>query len=182
MNTLPLLFSFHDQIICLLYMLSGKYVRIDRLLYLHDIGVWETRETAQQKDVDYYTAAGLDPAINKLHWMLCGFEGAVLIMHSNIFPDYTAAQRQPIADQWFTAMFGRFKSNPRLTFGSPLAEDAEKLCARLRTATGQLTFQNVLSEICGFMALFSESKARSYFDFWDPIINKRQPALRKTGS
>jgi hypothetical protein len=79
-------------------------------------------------------------------------------------------------------MFGRFKSHPRLTFDSALADDAEKLCAKLRTATGQLTFQNILSDVCGFMALFSQSKAQSYFNFWDAVLNKRQPGLRKTGS
>ena len=32
-------------------------------------------------------AAGLDPAINKLHWFLCGFEGAVLVRNSDMFPE-----------------------------------------------------------------------------------------------
>ncbi len=31
MNTLPVYFSFHDQIICLLYLLNGKFVRLTRL-------------------------------------------------------------------------------------------------------------------------------------------------------
>ena len=79
-------------------------------------------------------------------------------------------------------MFARFKGNPRLTFDSPLTNDAEALCAKLRTATGQLTFQNVLSDISGFMALFSKDRAQSYFDFWDAVLNKQQPFLHKTGS
>ena len=83
-------------------------------------GVWEEAETAQKRDVDFYKEAGLDPAINKLHWFLCGFEGAVLARNSDMFPDYPLAQRQVIADRWFSAMFVRFKGHPRLTFESPL--------------------------------------------------------------
>lgn len=182
MNTLPLLFSFHDQIICLLYVLSGKYVRIDRLLYLHDVGVWETRETAQQKDVEFYKAAGLDPVINMLHWLLCAFEGAVLVRNSDLFPDYPLAQRQTMADRWFSAMYIRFKGDRRAAYGSPLIHEAEKLCAKLRTASGQLTFQNLLADICSFMAVASKDKAQKYFDFWDATLSKREPSLRKTGT
>jgi len=181
-KAMPVYLSFHDQILCLIYLLNGKYLNLQRLFYVYDIGVWKAAESAQKRDVYFYKAAGLDPATNKLHWLLCGFEGAVLIMNSDIIPNYPVARRQPIADRWFTAMFGRFKSHPRLTFDSALADDAEKLCAKLRAATGQLTFQNILSDVCGFMALFSQSKAQSYFNFWDAVLNKRQPGLRKTGS
>ncbi len=182
MKAMPVYLSFHDQILCLLYLLSGKFVSMPRLFYVYDIGVWEKAESAQKRDLDFYTAAGLDPAVNQLHWLLCAFEGAVLIMNSDFFPNYPAQKRQPIADRWFSAMYARFKGGGRLTYGSPLADDAEKLCARLRTATGQLTFQNVLSDICGLMSLSSKSQAQKYFDFWNSTLNKHQPDLRKTGS
>jgi hypothetical protein len=181
MNALPFYFSFHDQIICLLYLLNGKFVRLQRLLYLYDFGIWETTETAQKRDADFYSEAGLDPAVNKLHWFLCGFEGAVLVRNSDVFPDYSLAQRQAIADCWFAAMFARFKGHPRLTFGSSFTGDAEKLCAKLHTATGQMSFHNMLAEISGFMALFSESHGRRYFEFWDAAINKRKPVLQDAG-
>ena len=69
----------------------------------------ERRDSSQKRDIDFYTAAGLDPAANKLQWLLCGFEGAALIMHSTDFPDYPPSQRQAIADRWFAVMFARFK-------------------------------------------------------------------------
>lgn len=177
-NAMPALFSFHDQVICLLYLLIGKFVRLNRLLYLYDVGVWEKTETAQKRDLGFYAEAGLDPAINKLHWFLCGFEGAVLARNSDIFPDYSLAQRQAVADRWFATMFARFKGHARLTFGSLYADEAEKVCAKLRTATGQLSFQNMLADICGFMALTSKSQAQNYFDFWDAVLNRRKPIPR----
>jgi len=182
MNTLPFYFSFHDQVICLLYLLNGKFVRLQRLLYLYDVGLWEATETAQKRDADFYAEAGLDPAINKLHWFLCGFEGAVLVRNADVFPDYSLAQRQAVADRWFATMFTRFKGHARLTFGSPLAGEAEKLCAKLLTSTGQLSFHGMLNEICSFIELSSKSHAQSYFEFWDAVINKRKPVPRRAGA
>ena len=181
MNALPFYFSFHDQITCLLYLLNGKFVRLSRLLYLYDVGVWEVGNSAQKRDVDFYEGAGLDPAINKLHWFLCGFEGAVLVRNANIFPDYPLAQRQLIADRWFSAMFMRFKGHPRLTFNSQFTGAADKLRAKLLTSTGQLSFHDMLEEICGLIALFSEDKAQCYRDFWQAVLNKQTPVPRPAG-
>jgi len=178
MSGMPFYFSFHDQVVCMLYLLNGKFLQLQRLLYLYDLGSWEAFETAQKRDLDFYKDAGLDPAINKLHWFLCGFEGAVLIRNADMFRDYPLAQRQPIADLWFAAMFHRFKYQRRLTFGSSLADEAEILCAKLRTSTGQMSFGDMLTEVSGFIALFSKDSAQSYFDFWDAVINRRKPAER----
>jgi len=178
MNELPFYFSFHDQIFSLLYLLNGKFVKLQRLLYLYDVGPWGAAETAQKRDVDFYKEAGLDPAINKLHWFLCGFEGAVLARNSDIFPDYPIAQRQVIADRWFSGMFMRFKGHPRLTFESRFTGEADKLCAKLLTSTGQLSFQGMLAEICSLIALFSKDHAQRYHDFWSAVLNRRAPVPR----
>ena len=159
----------------LLYLLNGKFVRLKRLLYLYDLGVWEVGNTAQKRDVDFYTGAGLDPAINKLHWFLCGFEGAVLVRNSNLFPDYPLALRQVIADRWFSMMFMRFKGQPRLTFESRFTGEADELCAKLWISTGQLSFQAMLTEICSLIALFSKDNAHRYHDFWSAMLNKQKP-------
>ena len=174
-HAMPALFSFHDQVMCLLYLLNGKFVRLKRLLYLYDLGVWEVGNTAQKRDVDFYTSAGLDPAINKLHWFLCGFEGAVLVRNSNLFPDYPLALRQVVADRWFSMMFMRFKGQPRLTFESRFTGEADELCAKLRISTGQLSFQAMLTEICSLIALFSKDNAHRYHDFWSAVLNKQKP-------
>jgi hypothetical protein len=178
MNTRPSYFSFHDQIICLFYLLNGKFVRLNRLLYLYDVGVWEAGNSAQKRDVDFYKDAGLDQAINKLHWFLCGFEGAVLVRNSDAFPDYPLAQRQVIADRWFSDMFMRFKGHARLTFESRFTGEADKLCAKLLKSTGQLSFQGMLTEICSLIALFSKDNAQRYHDFWDAVLNRREPIQR----
>jgi Glycosyl transferase family 2 len=178
LRTQPFLFSFHDQIICLLYLLNGKFVRLKRLLYLYDVGPWEKTESAQDRDMSFYKGGGLDLAVNKLHWFLCAFEGAVTIRNSDLIPDYPMTQRQPIADLWFSAMFHRFKSQERLTFESSLTGEADKLCEKLRKMPGQMSFHDMLADLAHFMALSSKDGAQRYFDVWNAIINRRKPAER----
>ena len=181
MNTMPAFFSFHDQIISLLYLLNGKFVHLKRLLYLYEMGPWQEAESAHERDLSYYKSAGLDPAINLLHWFMCGFEGAVLIRNGGQFPDHSLALRQIIADRWFSTMFLRFK-NPRSAYGSVFKGEAEKLHAKLLTSTGQLSFEGMLAEICGLMALCSADLAQRYFDFWLAAVNKRVPAIQSAPS
>jgi len=176
MRAMPAIFSFHDQIMCLLYLLNGKFISLPRLIYLYDLGLWEEPESGQRRDLDFYTAAGLDPAINKLHWYICAFEGAVLARNSDMFPDLPIAQRQAIADNWSSLMFVRFMNQARLAFGSPFTDEADQLCAKLRAITAPQSFSAMLADICSLTALFSMDKAQGYFDFWDAIINKRNLA------
>lgn len=166
MRGLPFYFSYHDQIMSLLYLLHGKFVRLNRLLYAYDIGAWERPETAQKKDADFYRAAGLDPVMNLLHWYLCGFEGAVLARNGPELAGCMPMQRQAIADRWFLTMFMRFRGLARQSFDSPFADRAQQICAKLRTSTGPLEFTDMLEEICNVIALSSEPNAHRYYDFW----------------
>jgi hypothetical protein len=173
---MPCSLSFHDQITCLLYLLNGRFVRLPRVIYGYDFGPWEDIQSAQRRDMAFYKAAGLDPAISKLHWFLCGFEGAILIRNGDVFPDHAPAARQAMADQWFSMMFQRFLVNPRLVNGSAFAAQADALCAKLRASQGHLSFVDMLSDICHFIALFSADKAQAYLSFWAGMLKPRRQA------
>lgn len=175
-NAMPAPFSFHDQIFSLLYLLNGKFVRLNRLLYQYDIGDWERPDSSQKRDIDFYTEAGLDPAVNVLHWFLCGFEGAVLVRNASLFPELPAAKRQGITDFWFSLMFDRFKNDARTTLDSRFAGQAGKVREKLLQSTGRLLFPDMLKELRDFIALFSADRANAYYDFWDAMINKGEPA------
>lgn len=170
----PFLFSFDDFLSVLLFLLRGKFAQFDRLIFAYNMHQWEVYESAQREDLKYYTAASLDPAINKLHWFLCAFEGALLIRNLALIPDYSLDQRQAMADYWFATMFKRFESRKREDFGSPLSADADKLCAKWKGASGQLTFEAMLADICQFLALKSSDDAMRYFAFWSNILGLRQ--------
>jgi hypothetical protein len=167
---MPFPFSFHDQISCLLYLLNGKFARVRRLMYLYDVGEWEKPESAQKRDRDFLNAAGLDPAVNKLHWFICAFEGAVLIRNSDMFPDYPLAQRQAMADRWFATMFHRFANSRRDAFGSRFSRDADLLCDKWRSSAGRLSFHDMLADISTFMALSSSDKAETFSRYWDATL------------
>ena len=49
---------------------------------------------------------------------------------------------------------------------------AEALRAKWKTNVGQLSFETMLAELCGFLALSSKDNARKYFDFWNPILSR----------
>jgi hypothetical protein len=170
----PFRLSFDDQICSLLYLLRGKFAHVDRLLYVYDQHNWETRESAQREDLKCYTAASLDPAVNKLHWLLCAFEGAALVRNLTLKPSYTLAQRQSFADYWFGAMFRRFQRDPREGYGSPLSDQADSLCEKWKAAAGQLSFKMILGDICQFLALTSPEHATRYFNYWSNVIGLRQ--------
>jgi hypothetical protein len=177
MRSMPFFFSFHDQVMCLLFLLNGKFVTIPNLLYAYDVGPWEDPVSAQKLDARHYTESGLDPAISKLHWFLCAFEGAILIRSGDVVPDHAPAKRQAMADQWFSLMFQRFLSNPRLAFGSQFVTQADALCDRLRASQGRLSFIDMLSDICRFIALFSDEKAQGYLSFWAELLRPRKAAV-----
>jgi hypothetical protein len=182
MSSMPTYFSFHDQIQCLLYLMSGKFFRINRLIYGYDVGPWENSVSAEQRDMEFYRTSGLDPAINKLHWFICGFEGAALALNSDIFPDIPRPQRQQVADRWFSQMFARFAGQPRQAFGSALTGEAEALCAKLVASTGQLSFDGMLAQISGFMALCSEERGERYFAFWNNVLKQTRAAAMQKAS
>ncbi len=170
----PFKFSFDDQICSVLYLLRGKFAALDRLLYVYDQGNWEEHGTAQAEDLKWYKAASLDPAINKLHWLLCAFEGAVLIRTVALTLDLAPNVRQQIADVWFTTMFLRFMAHPRDDGGSPLAGEAEKLCVKWKAASGQLAFEPILADICEFMALTSPPHAMAYLKYWADLLSAKR--------
>ena len=177
MTSMPFYFSFHDQIQSLLYLLDGKFIKVERLLYCYDVGVWEAGATAENRDVAFYQAAGLDPIINIIHWLLCAFEGAVLARNATIFPNYQLSQRQAIADRWFSTKFAGFVRGSRSTFGSEFEDEGQRIRAKLLASTGQLSFKGLLTEICNVIALFSTDKAQRYYAFWDAQINQASNGL-----
>jgi hypothetical protein len=169
--TMPFDFSFRDQIQCLLYLLNGKFVRLKRLMYLYDAGEWDTADKAQNVDLIFYTRSNQDPAINRLHWFICGFEGAVLIRNADVFPDYALPVRQAMADRWFSTMFMRFKNSTRSTFGSAHTGAADALYEKWKVSAGQLSFHDMLKDTCDFMALSSQDHAQKYSGYWSAMLS-----------
>ena len=163
----PLAFPFDDQLSSMLYLIAGKFARMTRLMHVHDTRL---PDAVRRAEAFFHERSHLDPAINKFNWLLCGFEGATLIRHANLPARYSPQQRQAMADLWFSAMFARFKAQPREAHGSRLAGEAETMCARWKDATSRRSFADLLADICQFMALSSQESALKYFAFWSAML------------
>ena len=167
----PLAFPFDDHLSSMLHLVAGKVARMTRLMHVHDA---VNADAVRGAEASFYKRSHLDPAINKLNWFLCGFEGATLIRHAGLPSVYSPQQRQAMADLWFSAMLSRFKAQPREAFGSPLTGEADKMCAHLRDTAGRLSFADMLADICQFLALSSQENALKYFAFWSALLGLRQ--------
>jgi hypothetical protein len=162
----PFVFPFHDQVLSLLHLLAGRFVDIGRLMVAYDNMNWETAESGATSERAHYAAAGMDPAIGRLSWLLCAFEGAWLTLHSRYGAGHTLEQRQAIGARWFQVMFARFAGDNRGNFGSSLGPQADLLCQKWRGLYPNFDLQVLLADITDFIALHSPEKAKLYRDFW----------------
>jgi hypothetical protein len=165
----PFVFPFHDQLLSLMHLLEGRHVDVGRLVLAYDNMNWESVDKAANSDTSGYSAAGMDPAFGRLHWLLCAFEGAWLTLHSRYGAAHTPEQRQAIANRWFEVMFARFAGDSRGNFGSSLGPQADLLCQKWRGLYPHFDLQVLLADICDFIALHSPEKAGLYRDFWQGL-------------
>jgi hypothetical protein len=172
----PIAFSFHERIVSLLALLAGRFVHINRLLFAYDSPHEETSPRVADDHLKQYTRAGMDPAFARLHWLLLAFEGARLIVHSRFGAKLTASERQRAAGRWFQAMFGRFAGGATGNFGSKLGSHADAICAKWRARYPNFQLDELLDDICIFMAMFAPAKAELYRAFWTGPSGDAVPA------
>jgi len=163
----PFQMPFRDNVFTLIYLLAGRFPSINRLAFIYDNANWDSVEQATANDLRYYAAAGLDPAIHKLHWLLCGFEGASVAMRSRFALPLAPAQRQAVAARWFELMFRRFVGSVRQ--GPALAAPAQMIVDRLLGSYPNFQLETLLGGICDYMALFSAEHAQAYGRFWREV-------------
>jgi hypothetical protein len=165
----PLSLSFHDHFFSLIYLLCGRFVHVGRIAFIYDNANWETVDVGAGRDLKVYAAAGLDPAIRQLQWMLCGFEGASIILQSRFGLRHSLAERQAMANQWFEVMFRRFVGDANARYDSKLTAEANHLHAKWRQGFPNFTLDSLLADICAFIALTSPEKAEAYRAFWTGV-------------
>ncbi len=167
----PFQLPFHDNLFSLIYLLAGRLVGVGRFTVIYDNANWDAVNTAQENDLRYYRAAGMDPIIRQIHWLLCGFEGACIALRTPFGAACSSAQRQAAASKWFELMLRRFAGDRGQSFGSALVEPANAITERVWASLPSFALDRLLDEICALIAIFSEEKAALYRDFWGPMIS-----------
>jgi hypothetical protein len=167
----PFTFSFSDQIFSISYLLCGRFVNINRIIYSYDMYQWQNAERGAAKDMQYYTLAGFDPSIIRLHWLICALEGAKTILNPSLGQAVTLDERQAIARKWFALMHNRVRTSVGRSF--PLSDskfDSEATALRDKWLNMKdVSLDVLLMDICGFMALSSQEASFKYYSYWSSV-------------
>ena len=164
----PFKFSYHDQLMSMLYLALGRTLQVDGVVYFYDLGEWETAEKTFAKDRAMYVAAGLPPATDQLHYLLCAMEGG-LLLNSRVMAGQSF-DRGRMIQLWFGNMFDRFRKFPR----PPLDSDGPYAAAVVRLREKWIAQQDVdlnelLLDVSDALEKHDTGIARGYFEFWSTL-------------
>jgi hypothetical protein len=139
---------------------------VNRVLYQYNNSNWDTPERALESDLRYFHDCALDGSIVRLMWLMCGLEGANIVLGKFKTFDLSAEERGAVADQWFQGMYTRFLNmSARTDPSSRLDRQAIALCNKWRQ-TSQILLGPLLADIAEFIALSDREGGQRYFDFW----------------
>jgi hypothetical protein len=169
MERLPYKFSFHDQLISMLYLALGRTLQLDRVVYFYDLSEWETHEKSLSKDRAMYVQAGLPLEIDRLHWLLCGMEGGFLL-NSRLLAERGRYDRKQLSDLWFANMFARFKHHYRETgYESNLMCEGTKRLKEKWIDAAEVNLSELLIDMCDVLESVAPAVADRYFQFWSTL-------------
>ena len=165
-RTLPFSFPFLDQVVALMFLSSGKFISANRILYEYDNSTWDTPERALQTDLQYIKSCGLDGSIVRLMWLICGLEGANIVLGKFKNLDMPTEERNAVAEKWFQGMYIRFRNmSDRTDISSRFDRQAVALCDKWKN-TSQNLRGPLLADIAEFIALSTRDGGEKYFKFW----------------
>ena len=168
-GALPYKFSFHDQLISLLYLALGRVLQINRVVYFYDLGDWETPEGSLAKDRAFYNHAGLPLEYDRLHWLFCALEAA-LLLKSQLVAEKAHYNTAPLADLWFQTMYHRFKHHNRESGYEQTIANVETLKFR-KALLSQPTvdLNGLLLDLCDLLEIADKAGGERYFSFWSTL-------------
>jgi hypothetical protein len=169
MESLPYRFSYHDQLVSLLYLTLGRVLQVDRVVYYYDLGDWETPSGSLSKDRASYLQAGLPVEYDRLHWLFCAMEGAFLLK-SRLLAQKVSFDCTTLSDLWFRSIFARFKHHDRESGQEQNAASAATLAVKNKwSAEPQIDLNELLLDVCDVLEIADSEGAKRYFDFWSTI-------------
>jgi hypothetical protein len=167
-ESFPYKLSFHDQLVSLVYLASGRIATVERVVYFYNLGIWETSEGTLEKDRSTYREAGLPIEVDRLHWLICAMEGAYLL-RSKFLSDYPYDRGRTV-DAWFSTYFTRFKHLTRESgYSSGLANDATQRVREKWIDADQANLNELLLDICDVFEAVDKPGAERYFNYWSTL-------------
>ena len=169
LKQLPYSFSFHDQLLTLLYIAIGRVVQIERIVYFYDLGEWETGSGTLVKDRSTYTSAGLPIEVDRLHWLICGLEGA-LLLRSRVLSSVATFDTGRMVDLWFSTNCMRFRQWGRESgyVDSAVNVATQRVRDKWLVET-EANLNELLLDLCDVFEIVDPDGARRYFDYWSTV-------------
>jgi hypothetical protein len=164
---IPFNFVFRDFILSILSLLQGRYVRVERVIYIYNNENWDSAELCMKSDLKYYMADGFDDSLILLHWLICAMEGARAIFGAPLAQAPSPQERAQVASVWYGNMLGRARmsQNWRQALSSPRADEASRLADKWLSKK-EVSLDGLLEDLCMFFSAFSAEKALTYYKFW----------------
>jgi len=169
LDRLPFKFSYHDQLLSMLYLAHGQVRQIEGVAYFYDLGEWETPEKSLAKDRAIYAAAGLPADIDRIHWLLCALEGGFLL-NSQLIAGRSSYDAARMTGLWFSTMYQRFRVHRRATEyrSNPFNDAVAKLCGKWLNLP-QANLNELLIDVSDAIQAADPNAAQRYFEFWSTI-------------
>lgn len=179
LDSLPIAASFHDQLLCALLVASGRVVTVPGTVYVYDATQWSRADRALDSDRRVYRAAGLPPAIDRLHWLLAAVEGATLLASPALAPAIGGGG-EPLARLWWDEMLRRVRADAREPGATPGAADDDARALRERRAgDDRFAPEAALDDLAEWLRRHAPQAAGPYFAFWSALQPRRNAAQRR---
>ena len=168
-SSLPYKFSFHDQLMVLLYVAAGRALQVQRVFYHYDQSEWETKEGTLAKDRAWYASAGLPIELDRLHWLICGLEGALTLNSARVL-NLAARDRERLGGLWFASMFQRFNRWDReLGWTDTPTNEAARRFKQKWGMDREVNLHELLFDLCDVLETADKPGAQKYFEFWSSV-------------
>ncbi|MGD0835208.1 MAG: hypothetical protein ABSB49_01020 [Polyangia bacterium] len=165
----PYQFSFDDQLVSLLYLTLGRVAQVRRVVYGYDLGEWETTEKALAKDRSFYVDSGLPAEYDRLHYLLLGLEGA-LLLQSKLVAERVAGDNSTAASLWFKTMYWKFAHYSReVGYEQNAANAATQRLKESLAGRKEVEVRQLLLDVCETFRVCDPAGAQRYFDFWSSL-------------
>lgn len=169
MDSLPFKFSYHDQLVSLLYLACGTVRQIEPVVYFYDLGEWETDEKTLAKDRSMYVAAGLPEQIDRLHHLIAGMEGA-LLLKSRLVRDRVPGGGERLINVWFGNLYQRFRQLQRTGSYPPgRVDEAMQRVATKWMSQSAVDLNELLFDVTDAIEVADAAAAARYFDYWSAL-------------
>lgn len=169
-KTLPAEFSFHDMLFNVLMVMSGRYTKIDRVIYYKGITDSDNAARNDRGEILFLTRQGLDATIHRAYMLIYIVEGSKVILGTPLANDVPMSERMEIGRIWCARWFAIFRHNYQ-NYRAPAEPmtDIDKATIQVceKWAHGnKIDIDEILADLVSLFALCNPGFAKKYHDFW----------------